>query len=51
MGEREKRILDELSDLLQKLTDQEKDWLLAFGEGMAFKSGQQEAKRTGFRIC
>ena len=44
MGEREKRILEELSNLLPKLTDQEKDWLLAFGEGMAFKAGQKEAK-------
>lgn len=44
MGEREKRILEELSDLLPKLTDQEKDWLLAFGEGMAFKAAQKEVK-------
>lgn len=44
MGEREKQILEELSNLLPKLTDQEKDWLLAFGEGMAFKAAQQEVK-------
>ena len=46
MGEREKRILEELSDLLPKLTDQEKDWLLAFGEGMAFKAAQQDSREA-----
>ena len=44
MGEREKQILEELSNLLPKLTDQQKDWLLAFGEGMAFKAAKQEVK-------
>ena len=36
MAEKEKQIIDMLSKTLPKLTDPEKDRLLAFSEGMAY---------------
>lgn len=41
MTEIEQKVLVTLSNVLTKLSDQEKERLLAFGEGMAFKAEQQ----------
>lgn len=43
-SDKEKQILDTLSKTLLKMDDREKDRLLAFAEGMAFKAEQQEVK-------
>lgn len=43
-SEKEKQILDTLSKTLPKMDDREKDRLLAFAEGMAFKAEQQSGK-------
>ncbi len=37
----EKQIIENLTQLLPKLTEREKAELLAFSEGMAFKASQQ----------
>ncbi len=41
MSETEKKILATFEEVLPKLTESEKERLLYFGEGMAFKSEQQ----------
>jgi len=38
-------ITDEFAEILPKLTDLEKEKLLAFGEEMAFKAEQQEKEK------
>lgn len=40
MTEKEKKILETFRIVLPKLTDLEKEKLLSFGEGMAFKANQ-----------
>ena len=41
MSEQDKKIMDTFGKVIPTLTDAEKDRLLAFGEGMAFKAEQQ----------
>lgn len=42
MSEKEKEILDTFGRILPELTEMEKEKLLSFGEGMAFKAEQQK---------
>lgn len=42
MSDKEREILDVFKKLVPVLTDFEKEKLLAFGEGMAFKAAQQQ---------
>lgn len=44
MSDKEREILDVFKKLVPALTDFEKEKLLAFGEGMAFKAAQQQKK-------
>lgn len=41
MSEKEKKILDTFGKIMPDLTELDKEKLLAFGEGMAFKINQQ----------
>lgn len=41
MSEKERRILETFGRVIPKLTELDKERLLAFGEGLAFKVGQQ----------
>ena len=45
MSEKEKKILDTFGKVIPKLSDLEKEKLLAFGEGMAFKAEQQSTEQ------
>lgn len=48
MSEQEKKIMDAFEQVLPKLSESERERLLAFGEGMAFKAGATEpATRAG----
>lgn len=42
MSDKEKQILETFRKVVPELNDLEKEKLLAFGEGMAFKVGQQK---------
>lgn len=44
MSENEKRILETFGRVIPKLTELDKERLLAFGEGLAFKVSQQTAQ-------
>lgn len=44
MSEKDKKIMEVFGSIIPQLTDMEKEKLLAFGEGMAFKADQQRAK-------
>lgn len=44
MSEKEKKIMEVFGRIIPTLSDQEKEKLLAFGEGMAFKADQQRAQ-------
>lgn len=46
MSDKEREILDVFKKLVPVLTDFEKEKLLAFGEGMAFKAAQQQKDST-----
>lgn len=46
MSEKEKQIIQTFEKVVPKLSDLEKEKLLAFGEGMAFKTEQQEKKNN-----
>lgn len=46
MSEKDKKIMETFGKVIPKLSDLEKEKLLAFGEGMAFKSDQQRAEQT-----
>lgn len=46
MSDKEREILDVFKKLVPVLTDFEKEKLLAFGEGMAFKAAQQQEGDT-----
>lgn len=41
MSEKDKQILETFGKVIPQLTEEEKERLLAFGEGMAFKADQQ----------
>ena len=43
MSDKDKRIMETFARLIPQLSDMEKEKLLAFGEGMAFKADQQRA--------
>lgn len=43
MSEREKQILDTFGAIIPNLSELDKEKLLAFGEGMAFKAGMLDA--------
>jgi len=45
MSEKDKKIMETFGKVIPKLSDLEKEKLLAFGEGMAFKADQQRAER------
>ena len=45
MSEKDKQIMDTFGKVIPKLSDLEKEKLLAFGEGMAFKADQQRAEQ------
>ncbi len=47
VSENDKRIMDVFACVIPNLSDLEKEKLLAFGEGMAFKADQQRAAQTG----
>lgn len=42
MSDKEKEIIDTFGEVIPKLSDLEKEKLIAFGEGMAFMKAQQE---------
>lgn len=42
MSEEEKRLAKSFEELLSQLSDLDKERLIAFGNGMAFKSAQQQ---------
>lgn len=42
MSDKGKQILDTFKKIVPELTESEKERLLAFGEGMAFKAEQQK---------
>ena len=44
MSEKDKKIMDTFARLIPELSDFEKEKLLAFGEGMAFKADQLRAQ-------
>ena len=46
MSEKEKRILDTFEKIMPDLTELDKEKLLAFGEGIAFKINQQQSPPT-----
>ncbi len=45
MSEKEKAILETFQKTIPKMSELDKERLLAFGEGMAFKSELQEKKK------
>lgn len=45
MSEKEKQILDTFEKVLPDLTEMEKEKLLSFGEGMAFKTQQKNLEK------
>ncbi len=47
VSENDKRIMDVFARVIPELSDLEKEKLLAFGEGMAFKADQQRAAQAG----
>lgn len=52
MTEKEKKILNVFVALIPKLSELDKEKLLSFGEGMAFKTDlQQEAIKTPSKIA
>lgn len=46
MSEQEKKILDTISGVLPSLSEMDRERLLAFGEGMAFKAGMEKTNRA-----
>jgi hypothetical protein len=46
MSDKEKRILEVFGQTIPKMTELEKERLLAFGEGIAFFKSQQESQKT-----
>ena len=42
MSDKEKQIIDTFGKLIPTLSELDKEKLLAFGEGMAFKASQQQ---------
>lgn len=47
MSEKDKKIMETFGKVIPNLSDLEKEKLLAFGEGMAFKADQQRAAQAG----
>lgn len=47
MSEKDKKIMETFGKVIPQLSELEKERLLAFGEGMAFKADQQRAAQTG----
>ena len=47
MSDKDKKIMDTFGKVIPELTETEKERLLAFGEGMAFKAEQQKKERAG----
>ena len=48
MSEKEKKIMETFQKVIPKLSEIQKEKLLSFGEGMAFKTIQQEdSKKKG----
>lgn len=47
MSEKDKQIMETFGKVIPQLSEMEKEKLLAFGEGMAFKADQQRAERDG----
>ena len=47
MSEKEKKILDTFGKIIPDLSDVEKEKLLSFGEGMAFKVEQEKKGENG----
>ena len=47
MSEKDKKIMDTFARVIPNLSDLEKEKLLAFGEGMAFKAYLQRAAQAG----
>lgn len=45
MSEKDKQIMETFGKVIPQLSEMEKEKLLAFGEGMAFKADQQRAER------
>lgn len=46
MSESEKKILETFEKVIPNLTEVEKEKLLSFGEGMAFKTEQAKKEKT-----
>ncbi len=42
MSEKERKILENVKDVLPKLNELEKERFLGFGEGLAYAAGQRE---------
>lgn len=46
MSEKDKKIMETFGRVIPLLSDMEKEKLLAFGEGMAFKADQQRSAQA-----
>nr|DAG66617.1 MAG TPA: hypothetical protein [Caudoviricetes sp.] len=44
MSEKEKQIIETFSNVMPKLSEKDKSYLLGLGEGMAIKAAEQEKK-------
>lgn len=42
MTDREKQLIETISKVFPELPEEKKEWLLGFGEGIAFSKSQQE---------
>lgn len=42
MSEKEKKIFETFGETISKMTEEEKSYLIGFGEGMAFRIGLDE---------
>lgn len=47
MSEKDKKIMETFARVIPELSELEKEKLLAFGEGMAFKADQHRAAQAG----
>lgn len=51
MSDKEKRILQTFARIIPKMTDMQQERLLAFGEGMEFKTQLEEKEKAQRELC
>lgn len=49
MSEKEKKILKTFEEVLPEMSELEKEKLLSFGEGVAFKAAEQKKEKKGVK--